>query len=253
MKLILSPTKTMIGEPTGIGGKLGIPFFEQNARALNRQLAKLSELEIRSLFKTGDALTQKTLEQIRIFKTASPAPALFAFRGEAFKTLNSDSFSAEDLAFAQTHLRILSGLYGILSPMDGIRPYRLDAATPLKQGKKSLRMFWKEKLGPWFLDFLAPDEVLLNLASEEYASLLRVPGLAERTITLQFREQDGKKLKNIPVRAKQARGIFARAVILNRIQTPSNLKTLSPDGYVYSERHSNALEWFFIRGADTVD
>lgn len=143
----------------------------------------------------------------------------------------------------------MSGLYGLLSPMDGIRPYRLDAAAPLKHGGKSLRIFWKEKLSPWFIDFLAPGERLLNLASGEYASLLRGPGLTERTITLQFREQDGKRLKIIPVRAKQARGRFARAVITNRLQSPSDLKALSPGGYAYSEKYSNTLDWFFIRNA----
>ena len=252
MKLILSPTKTMAADPAEITEKLD-PLFDQEATAINRQLARLSPQKIQSLFKTSDVLTHKILEQIRNFDRSPTVPALFAFKGEAFKTLDPDRFTEEDLCFTQAHLRIFSGLYGILSPMDGIRPYRLDAATPLKQGKKSLKMFWKEKLVPYFLDFLSSDEILLNLASGEYASLLRGSGIDERTITLQFREQNGTKLKNIPVRAKQARGLFARAVITNRIQDPVNLKSLTLDGYLYSDKHSVPLEWFFIRSSNNTN
>ena len=247
MKLVLSPTKTMAGSAPDLGGTPDLPVFEREAAALNRQLARMGQQEIRALFKTSEALTLKILSQIKDFETAPPVPALFAFRGEAFKTLDPETFSEQDLAFARQHLRIFSGLYGILGPMDGIRPYRLDAATPLPQGKKSLKAFWKERLAPWFREFLGPDEPLLNLASEEYAGLLRGAGLEGRTITLQFREQDGEKLKNLSVRAKQARGVFARAVITGRIQDPGALKTLSPGGYVYSENHSSASEWVFIR------
>lgn len=246
MKLILSPTKTMAFDLLETGTAVRRPPFESEAMNLNRQLARLEREQIQTLYKTSDALTQKTLEQIRNFDAADSGPALFVFRGEAFKTLDPKSFSREDLAFAQDHLRILSGLYGILTPMDGIRPYRLDLNTPLKPGKQSLTAFWKKRVVPWVEAELAPSEPILNLASEEYAALLRGSPLESRMITLQFRQRDGKKLKNNSVRAKQARGVFARTVIDKRLQDPEPLKSLSPEGYAYSREHSSSMEWIFI-------
>jgi cytoplasmic iron level regulating protein YaaA (DUF328/UPF0246 family) len=247
MKLILSPTKTMAFDAPETGIPKASPVFESQAADLNRQLSRLNRDQIQALYKTSDSLTQKTLEQIRGFDTAASGPALFVFRGEAFKTLDPMSFSREDLEFARDHLFILSGLYGILSPLDGIRPYRLDLNTPFKPGKKSLTIFWKEFVVPWAEGQLAAGEAILNLASEEYAALLRGSVLEDRLITLQFRQKDGQKLKNNSVRAKQARGLFAREVILNRIQDPEDLKSLSPEGYVFSQDHSGPADWFFIR------
>jgi len=245
MRLILSPTKTMDVPKTGMA--TGVPPFEPEAGALNKKLACLDRDGIQALYKTSSALTDKTLEQIREFDGAPAGPALFVFRGEAFKTLDPQGLSQKDIDFAQDHLWILSGLYGILAPMDGIRPYRLDLNTPLKPGGKSLTAFWKKRVVSWAGTMLAPGEPILNLASEEYATLFRRSDLEERMITLQFRHRNGDKLKNNAVRAKQARGIFARAVIQHRIQDPETLKTLCPAGYTYSAPHSSLSELFFIQ------
>lgn len=247
MKLILSPTKTMGADGPETGMPATVPPFEAQALDLNSQLSRLDRDGIRALYKTSDALTAKTLEQIREFKDAPGVPALFAFRGEAFKTLDPDTLSPEDLAFARDHLFILSGLYGILGPMDAIRPYRLDLTTPFKPGGKGLKAFWKKRIIPWFEKRLQPEEFILNLASEEYASLFRGTALEGRMITLQFREQAGGKLKNNSVRAKQARGLFAREIIRRRIEAPQEINPLSPEGYAFSKTHSRSGDWFFIR------
>lgn len=249
MKLFLSPTKTMVFDTAASDiseTPPGIPRFEQEARELIQQLALLNQDEIQTLFKTSEALTQKSWDQIRTFDRASSAPALFVFRGEAFKTLAPDEFTREQLEFAQANLFILSGLYGILTPMDAIRPYRLDLNTPFRVNGNGLKAFWKERVGSFLKERIDPKEPILNLASDEYASLIKGSSLSEQMITLQFRQREKGRLKNIAVRAKQNRGIFTKAVIENLIQSPDSLKEMTIGGYAYSPDLSSPNEWFFI-------
>lgn len=256
MKLVLSPTKTMNmagqGEKVSDPQKTGRPEFEQEAGLLIRELAALDMPRLKKLFKTSDVLTQKVHEMVKGFAGATPGPAMFAFRGEAFKTLEPEDFTKKQIRFAQENLRVFSGLYGVLSPLDSIKPYRLDFNTPLKINAKSLKAFWKDRLIPYFESLLEPGESLINLASNEYASVLSSKELKEKTITLQFREQAGEKLKNITVRAKQARGSFARHIIRRALTDPKDLKQAEIDGYAYSQDLSSDREWFFIRRR-TVD
>ncbi len=244
MKLILSPTKTM-AVPVQVS--LGTPQFEQEAYQLIRALGPLDFPAVRKLFKTSDALTRKTCDQIREFDSADSGPAVFAFQGEAFKTLSPEAFTREQLEFANTHLRIFSGLYGVVCPLDRIKPYRLDFNTPLKIDKVSLKAFWQKRLIPYFEALLAPEEHLINLASDEYSSVLSSDFLKRKIIGIQFRERVDGKLKNLSVRAKQARGAFAAHIIKNSITRPDELQQICVDGYRYEEDHSSHQEWFFIR------
>ena len=166
MKLILSPTKTMAGAHAP--KTKSRPAFEAEARGLIRQLSSLSMEELKGLYKTSDALTRKTRDQIHGFERAEETPALLAFRGEAFKTLAPEEFSAGDMAFANAHLRIFSGLYGILAPLDAIRPYRLDFTTPLKVEGRGLTAFWKEGINAYFREWTAPGEELVNTSADFY-------------------------------------------------------------------------------------
>ncbi len=245
MKFILSPTKTMAG--ADVPPAQSRPAFEAEAGALIRELAPLSVAEVGILYKTSEALTRKTRDQIHGFETAPETAALTAFRGEAFKTLAPENFSPRDLAFANAHLRIFSGLYGILAPLDAIRPYRLDFTTPLKVEGKGLAAFWKERINSYFREWMAPGEALVNLASDEYSRILTPKGAPWVCIDLQFREKGDGKLKNLSVRAKQARGSFARYLIENRISSAGALKTAVVDGYAYEPTLSSEGEWFFVR------
>lgn len=248
MLLILSPTKTMATKAPDLPAVFsGQPEFKNDANRLVQTLIPLDQADLKSLFKTSDALTCKVKEMINGFGNAAACPALFAFKGEAFKALAPEDFSQTHLRFAQDNLRILSGLYGVLRPMDPIKPYRLDFNTPLKPGGQSLKAFWKEKLIPVFENRVTPEAPLVNLASDEYASALSSPPLKQNTITLQFREKRQGKLKNVPVRAKQARGLFARHIIQNAWTDPDNLKQVSIDGYTYAPDLSSPREWFFTR------
>ena len=245
MKLILSPTKTM-ASPGG-DHQVTTPAFAPQADYLIQQLHAMEVSDLATLLKTSDALTQKTREQIEAFGDAPSHPAILTFRGEAFKSLGASDFSPEDLAFAQAHLIILSGLYGVLAPMDGIRPHRLDFNTPLAVEDGRLKAFWKKRLVPWFQERVDPREVILDLASREYASILDGSPLASQIIHFQFRERRGDRLKNISVRAKQARGAFARYIIQQGLDSPAPLKSVIVDGYAYHADLSCPGEWFFIR------
>jgi cytoplasmic iron level regulating protein YaaA (DUF328/UPF0246 family) len=247
MKLVLSPTKTMVFKPNYPGLDTSIPEFEDQARQIIDSLRPLTVVQLKSLYKTSDALIQKTHEQIHGFSTARTGPALFVYQGEAFKTLSADDFSKTQVAFAQEHLRIFSGLYGILNPLDEIRPHRLDFGTPHRFKGKRLKQFWKPHVCKHVARFLTSDTLLINLASDEYSSILNTPEFKTKILHIQFRQMKDGQLKNLPIRAKQARGIFARAIITQDIAQPEHLKDIFVDGYQFSKRLSSDWEWFFVR------
>ncbi len=249
MKILISPTKTMVFDipPTRLQMGMSRPRFEREANLLNQELKALDFGALKKLFKTSDALTQKTRDQIHDFTLTAPGPALFVFQGEAFKTMNPRRFDPDQLVFANKTLQIFSGLYGILRPMDGIKPYRLDFNTPLRWDFKGLKLFWQKKIIPYFEEQTQKDEVILNLASEEYSSILGPSRLKAQVITLQFREMIKEKLKNLSVRAKQARGLFAGEIIQKKITNANAIKEITLAGYEYKKNLSTETEWFFIR------
>ena len=223
------------------------PLFQDRARELIRELSTLSLDEIQTLYKTSDSLTAKTREQIQNFDAAPETPALFAFRGEAFKTLDADSLPPDAVAFANEHLLIFSGLYGLVRPLDGIRPYRLDFNTPLKVAGRGLKAVWKADLNARMAKVLAPGETLVNLASAEYSSILTAPGVREAMVEIQFRERSGDTLKNLAIRAKQARGAMARHIICRGLTRAEELQSAEVDGYTFEPSLSSDREWFFVR------
>jgi cytoplasmic iron level regulating protein YaaA (DUF328/UPF0246 family) len=249
MKILVSPTKTMAFDKIPASLQMGMsrPRFEREAGLLNQELKALDFGTVKDMFKTSDRLTQKTRDHIHDFTLAVPGPALFTFQGEAFKTMNPRQFDPDQLAFANETLKIFSGLYGVLRPMDGIKPYRLDFNTPLPRGSKKLKLFWKEKIISYFEEQTQKGEVILNLASEEYSSILDSSRLKSQGITLQFREMVEGKLKNLSVRAKQARGLFAGEIIQKKMTNVNAIKKISLSGYGYREDLSTRTEWFFIR------
>jgi uncharacterized protein len=249
MKILVSPTKTMAFDktPANLALKMSPPRFENEAGILNRQLQTLNFKKLKQLFKVSDGLTQKTLDQIQNFSRAVPEPALFIFQGEAFKTMDPCRFTVDQLKFANEHLQIFSGLYGVLRPMDGIKPYRLDFNTPLRLGSTGLKQFWRERVIPCFKKMTQKDEVILNLASEEYSSILWSGRLKDQMITLQFRQREKDKLKAQSVRAKQARGLFAAQIIQQQMTKATAIKKITLAGYAYSVDLSTNTEWFFVR------
>ena len=180
-----------------------------------RELQTLDFGTLKKVFKTSEKLAPKTQDQLRGFNLADPKPALFVFQGEAFKTMNPQKFTPGQLEYANENLYILSGLYGVLRAKDGIKPYRLDFNITLSMGL--VKHFWQEKILSYFKNRVPQNEILLNLASAEYSGILTRSPLGDRIITLQFREREKGKLKNLSVRAKQARGLFAGEIIRKKL------------------------------------
>ncbi len=250
MKIIISPAKTMAQPDTGnpvFDFEVDRPVFHQEAERLIRSLKDIPPENLKALFKTSDAIVTKTREQIFRFKEAQPMPALLAFKGTVFKALDPNGFGREELMFAQENLIILSALYGALRPFDGIVPHRLDMNTPLKHdGKTSLGVFWKKPVTQWFENLLGEDEPILSLASREYDRLLTTGPLKDRVITLDFFEQKEGGLKTVPVRSKQARGLFLREIIRTMPQDPMAIQSFGIGGYKFRKDLSDPNRWVFV-------
>jgi cytoplasmic iron level regulating protein YaaA (DUF328/UPF0246 family) len=176
---------------------------------------------------------------------------LFAFRGDVYQGLEADTFSTQDIRFAQKHLRMLSGLYGLLKPLDLIKPYRLEMGTRLSnQRGADLYDFWQAALAKKLLEDLdgQTKPVLINLASNEYFKAVDVPALGQvRIINPVFKDTSNGRLKIISFFAKRARGAMANFVIKQRIKQPEHLKTFDTDGYQYQPSLSSETDWVFAR------
>lgn len=176
--------------------------------------------------------------------------AILAFDGDVYTGLNAKTFNDEDLAFAQTHLRILSGLYGLLRPMDLMQAYRLEMGTTLKTKRgNNLYQFWGEAITELINKDLkaSGSKWLINLASEEYFSAVKPALIKGQILKINFKELRGDTYKVISFSAKKARGTMARLIIENRIQSPAELKAFTPDGYIYAPEMSTETEWNFVK------
>jgi len=176
--------------------------------------------------------------------------AILAFSGEVFNGLQARSLSEADLLFAQEHIRLLSGLYGVLRPLDLILPYRLEMGTKMPNSKgKNLYEFWKEIIPGKIVDEtgIQNPRVLINLASNEYFRSIDSRGFPYQIITPVFKESDGKGFRNVTVYAKKARGMMLRFIIQNRITDPEYLKAFDENGYYFNNDLSNKTDWVFCR------
>jgi len=176
---------------------------------------------------------------------------LFAFRGDVYQGLQADTFSTQDIRFAQKHLRMLSGLYGLLKPLDLIKPYRLEMGTRLgNQRGADLYDFWQVALAKKLLEDLDSQAkpVVINLASNEYFKAVDVSALGQvQIINPVFKDTSNGRLKIISFFAKRARGAMANFVIKQRIKQPEKLKTFDTDGYQYQPDLSTETDWVFAR------
>ena len=250
MKIILSPAKTMHinAAPILPNHSLSEPGFAAEANMLNAKLAKMDASALKQLFKISDKLTTLTHAQIANFGDALTDAALFAFRGEVFKMLEPLDFDESTLNFTDSRLRIFSGLYGILRPLDAIKSYRLDFNTPLKiKGNLSLKRFWQSKIVDYFSEFTKSGETILNFASSEYSVILAQSVLKSNIVTFQFRENKKGTLKNVTVFSKHARGLFCRHVLQEKIEDADVLKNAKIAGYEFRADFSTTNEWFYVR------
>ena len=177
-------------------------------------------------------------------------PAALAFKGDVYQGLEAESFSDNDLKFAQRHLRILSGLYGLLRPLDVIQPYRLEMGTKLKTSKgQNLYDYWGTKLTTGLNEALkeSKEGTLVNLASNEYFGAVQPKLLEGSLLNIGFKEKRNGQLKFVSFSAKKARGLMAKFIIKERLKNPDDLKNFDLEDYKFNKKLSSELDWTFSR------
>jgi cytoplasmic iron level regulating protein YaaA (DUF328/UPF0246 family) len=252
LKVLLSPAKSISKEPVLFGSPTR-PIHEKMAVDLIAVLKKKTPQELQDLMSISPALSDLNWSRYQdwnpLQSNSNVMQPAMAFTGEVYKGFDATSFDEEDYAFAQQTIKIISGLYGFLRPLDGIAPYRLEMGTKLKIDKssKNLYEYWREMLTESMISELNSDDVVLNLASLEYAKAINFKAISNKIITPVFKDFKNGKLKTIMMYAKRARGSMARAIVKKRIDKPNDLKLLEIDGYSYDERLSSENEWVFTR------
>ena len=251
MLLILSPAKTLDFSPSDSGLQHTQPEFLSKTTQLVDVMRAYNPDDISNLMGISAELARLNYERFLEWapKHEWPAtkPACMAFRGDVYQGLMAETFNEKDLAYAQQHLRILSGLYGVLRPLDLIRPYRLEMGTRLQTNHgRNLYEFWGNTIADALVK-AATDGILVNLASQEYfkAAHLESTGLAVYAPV--FKDFRGKDYKIISFYAKRARGAMASWVIRNQISTPEDLRAFDWNGYAFSKAHSTPHAPAFLR------
>ena len=249
MKIILSPAKLMRPHQVPFIGK---PIFLKEAKVLMKNLKAWSAKELSARMKLSEVKAKETFQIIQSWgakkNQVNTSPALFAYIGEAFKALDADTCSQDELAYLQQHLFILSGIYGILKPLDQIEMYRLEMAQRgVAPEGVSLYEFWRIKVENYMSKALTNEELLLNLASSEYSDLIQAPKLCSRMVTPQFFEANNGQLKAVSVFSKQARGTMARWCAQHTIDNPEEIKNFTALGYTFVAAQSSTTDWVFIR------
>lgn len=252
MRIVISPAKSLNWETPLPTKSTSLPkFLDQSAKIIDT-LKRFSEDDISNLMKISPALSQLNVERYQSWKldhTKLTRPAIYAFDGDVYTGLDAYTLDKKGVDFANKHLRILSGLYGLLNPLDLIHPYRLEMGTSLQVGEhKNLYHFWKNIIAPEINQELSEKDILINLASEEYFKAIHTPQLKAQIITPQFYDYKNGKYKVISFFAKKARGMMARYIIDHRIKKVSDIKGFDMDGYMYNENLSKGNQWVFTRG-----
>lgn len=253
MIILLSPAKTLDFEQIK-GHKFSAPRLLEDSQALVKVLKKQSAADLKQLMNVSDNIAELNADRYRAFKTPftedNAKQAVLAFKGDVYTGLKADSFNKRELDFAQKHLRILSGLYGVLKPLDLMQPYRLEMGTKLKiKQNKNLYDFWGNRITELLNQDLKDSKstVFLNLASKEYIKSVKTDQLSAPMINIHFQEERDGKFKVIAFNAKKARGAMAHQIVKNKIKKAAELYGLEINGYIYDEGKSDATNWYWIK------
>lgn len=255
MLILLSPAKLQNFKHQNFVNEYSLPDFLNLSAELVEEMRQLSAYELSKLLEINAKLAQLNVERYSNwhlpFTPQNAKQAVYVFNGEVFNGLDAKSLSESDAKYMQSHLRIISGLYGLLRPLDLIQPYRLEMATKLPYGKVGdLYHFWSAVVTKAVKNALIVSgnpQVILNLSSGEYFKTLNHKNLKANVIDVEFFETKNDKLKTIVVYTKKARGLMARYVIENKIENPEDLKGFSADGYWFCENLSTETKLVFSR------
>ena len=252
MKIVISPAKSLNFEAPLPTQAFTESLFLKEAESIQKTLKKKKPKQLMELMDISEKLADLNWERNQNwslpFTPENARPAVYAFDGDVYTGLDAYTIYADKMAVLQDKLRILSGLYGILKPLDLMQPYRLEMGTSLPIGtKKNLYEFWKKKLTTALNDELQPDELFLNLASNEYFSAIDAKALKVPVITPEFKDYKDGKLKMISFFAKKARGLMVRYIIDTNAETIDDLKQFHYEGYAFDANLSKGNTLVFTR------
>lgn len=255
MIILLSPSKTLDLETPIKVKEMTQPEFLEEAIVLNKKLKKLSRTKLAELMKISPQLAElnygRNQEWSVPFTKENARPAALCFKGDVYEGLQATSFKAADWKYAQKHLRILSGLYGLLRPLDLMQAYRLEMGTKweITAKTKNLYQFWDEKLKDNLNALLEKDKqpAIVNLASNEYFKAAKAKKISSPIITPVFKDFKNGQYKVISFFAKKARGLMAAYIIKNKLKVVEDLKNFDGGGYVFKEDLSDGGELVFVR------
>lgn len=254
MVITLSPSKGQEFESAAATAINTQPDQLSDSGVLIDELRKVDSTALRELMDISENIANLNVERYHAFSTPftlqNAKQALFAFKGDVYSGIEVDAYSEDDLEYAQQHLRILSGLYGALRPLDLIQPYRLEMKTRLANpGGSNLYQFWGERITDSLNKLLEQQQepVLINLASNEYFKAVKPKLLQGRLLTIKFKETKEGKTRVIAIFAKRARGMMTDFILRNRIESPEGIKAFRQGGYRFSKADSDDKQWTFTR------
>ncbi|CAG2127835.1 peroxide stress protein YaaA [Cupriavidus plantarum] len=257
MLIVLSPAKSLDYETPAPVKTHTMPRFIDRSATLIERLRRLAPQDVSALMDISDKLAVLNVTRYADwspdFTAANSKQAVLAFNGDVYDGLDAKTLTTDDLAFAQKHLRILSGLYGVLRPMDWMQPYRLEMGTRLDNAAgKDLYAFWGDDVTRLLNKDMSDlrhegPATLINLASEEYFKVVRPKVLNARVITPVFEDWKGGRYKIISFHAKRARGTMARYAVTHRVTEPARLRRFAEDGYAFDKAASSDDRWVFRR------
>jgi cytoplasmic iron level regulating protein YaaA (DUF328/UPF0246 family) len=253
MKIVLSPAKSLDFDNIPETKVASQPIFLNESQLLINKLKKYSPKKIGDLMSISPKLSDLNYSRFQDwalpFTKENAKTAMYVFTGDAYRGMNPREFSEEDVVNAQGYLRILSGLYGVLKPQDIIQAYRLEMGAKLEYTKKvsNLYKFWADKVTDALNAEMEKEEVLINLASNEYFKVINPKKLNHRIVTCSFKDEKNGEYKMISVYAKFARGLMTRFIIQNKITEVEHLKAFDLERYCYNEEMSTADNFVFVR------
>ncbi len=254
MLVVLSPSKTLDPDAPADAAICTQPGHLRESRQLIRRLRELSPIDIAELMRVSMKLADLNFERFQQWKTPftvdNARPAALAFKGDVYTGLGADDFTRQDLTFAQKHVRILSGLYGLLRPLDLIQPYRLEMGARLGTERgDNLYQFWGDRITEGVRDAMSGQNgpPLVNLASREYFKAVRSESLGVSVITPVFKERKEGRYRVIALFAKKARGMMTRYIVKNRLTSVDEITGFAEEGYRHAPEMSTETEWVFAR------
>lgn len=254
MLITISPSKGQDFDTPAPIDTSTTPTHLDDSLLLIKEARKIGVEDLRELMTISENIATLNVDRFKSFETPftleNAKQALYAFKGDVYSGISAVQYSKEDLDYAQDHLRMLSGLYGALRPLDLIQPYRLEMKTKLKNPRgDNLYQFWGERITESINETLQShqEKTLINLASNEYFKSIKPKLLKGRLLTINFKEVKDGKTRVIAIFAKRARGMMTDYILRNRIEYSEKIKDFDVAGYQYSEELSDEKQWTFTR------